>query len=340
MLPLLACRRAGAADGAAGRPDRLSFGRPPPLPAYVHCRRRPFRREVAAADPVHHRQRGLRALQLLRDAQHPDTVPGVDVAAGRARGGARGPGQGRLPQLRHRRVLLPAAGRVAVGSVLRQVQHRALVLADLLRGPRAAGRLRRRPARLLRRVVPDRARIRRDQAARGVVRRRPVRPVQQGTRQGRLRRVLLVDQLRQLLRVAADADLPSRVRARGGLRHSRDPDGDRDAGLLARPDAIRPGPSDPRPGSALLLPCRRHGAVRPRRGQGPARAGPGGLWRHAGGGAARVLGAEAGVLAGAVRVRDHLLSRARRAHRLRRRRDRAAARTRPRRTIRTRRSTT
>ena len=31
---------------------------------------------IAAADPVHHRERGLRALQLLRDAQHPDAVPG------------------------------------------------------------------------------------------------------------------------------------------------------------------------------------------------------------------------------------------------------------------------
>ena len=41
------------------------------------------------ADPLHHRQRGLRALQLLRDAQHPHRVPGHLAAALSAGGGAR-----------------------------------------------------------------------------------------------------------------------------------------------------------------------------------------------------------------------------------------------------------
>ena len=56
--------------------------------------------------------------------------------------------------------------------------------------------------------------------------------------------------------------------------------------------------------------------------------------------APRVLGAEARLLAGAVRVRHHLLPGARRADRLWRHRDVAAARTRARRSIPTRRSTT
>ena len=68
------------------------------------------------------------------------------------------------------------------------------------------------------------------------------------------------------------------------------PDGHRDAGLLAGPDAIRPGAADPRPGSALVLPRRRARRCPPAPRAGPARAGPGGRWRRAGGGAARCAG--------------------------------------------------
>ena len=38
-------------------------------------RERPSQSDVSSPDPVHHRERGLRALQLLRDAQHPHAVP-------------------------------------------------------------------------------------------------------------------------------------------------------------------------------------------------------------------------------------------------------------------------
>src|SRR5215216_7684009 len=50
----------------------------------------------APADPVHHRQRGGRALQLLWDAKHPDDLPVVDdarrVHPRQARAGAGGQG--------------------------------------------------------------------------------------------------------------------------------------------------------------------------------------------------------------------------------------------------------
>ena len=47
-----------------------------------------------------------------------------------------------------------------------------------------------------------------------VVRRRPVRPDQQAPGQDRLRRVLLDHQLRLVLRLAADADVPAQLRRR------------------------------------------------------------------------------------------------------------------------------
>jgi POT family proton-dependent oligopeptide transporter len=43
--------------------------------------------------------------------------------------------QGHVPHLRHRRVLLPAAWRLAVRPLLRQVPHRVVVLAAVLRRP-------------------------------------------------------------------------------------------------------------------------------------------------------------------------------------------------------------
>ena len=72
----------------------------------------------------------------------------------------------------------------------------------------ASRSLNRQPHRLLRRPRPDRARLRRHQAAGGGLCGRPVRPEQQASRQAGLRRLLLDHQLRLVLRLAADADLP------------------------------------------------------------------------------------------------------------------------------------
>ena len=91
-------------------------------------------------DPLHHRQRRLRALQLLRDAQHPDGVPrhvAAHVSAGRR---SRGRGEGRLPHLRHRRLLFPAARRLAGRSFLWQIQHDLLAQPRLLRSAIFASR--------------------------------------------------------------------------------------------------------------------------------------------------------------------------------------------------------
>ena len=120
-------------------------------------------------------------------------------------GGARGGGQGGLPHLRPRRLLLPAARRLAGRPLPRQVPHHPLPQPRLLRRPRLPGPVREQQGRLLHRPVPDRARLGRHQAVRLGVRRRPVRPVEQVARQGRLRRLLLDHQLRLVLRVAADA---------------------------------------------------------------------------------------------------------------------------------------
>src|SRR5262245_40537422 len=52
------------------------LGRTPTVLSPTGERRR-TRAADALADPVHHRQRGGRALQLLRDAEHPRGVPGL-----------------------------------------------------------------------------------------------------------------------------------------------------------------------------------------------------------------------------------------------------------------------
>ncbi len=83
---------------------------------------------------------------------------------------------------------------------------------------------------LLRRPVPDRARLGRHQAAGRVLRRRPVRPDQQAPGEGRVRRLLLDHQLRLVLRLAADAAVPEELRPGGRLRHPRRPDVHRDHG--------------------------------------------------------------------------------------------------------------
>ena len=131
-----------------------------------------------------------------------------------SQGGARGGGQGGLPHLRPGRLLLPAPGRLARGPVPGQVPDHPLPQPGLLRRPGLPGPVRRQQGRLLHRAVPDRPGLGRDQAVRLGVRRRPVRPVEQVARQGRLRRLLLDHQLRLLLRVAADARLPAATTAR------------------------------------------------------------------------------------------------------------------------------
>src|SRR3546814_3343741 len=60
-----------------------------------------------------------------------------------ARVDARGRGEGHLPHLRHRGVLLPAAGRLDLRPLLRQVQHRVLAVAGVRRRTRLPGAVRR-----------------------------------------------------------------------------------------------------------------------------------------------------------------------------------------------------
>ena len=210
-----------------------------------------------------------------------------------------GHGQGRLPQLRHRRVLLPAARRLAVGPLLRQVQHRALVLADLLRRPCLPGDVRRQPHRLLHRPVPDRAGVGRHQAAGGVASSATSSP----SDNKHLAKIVFdafywTINFGSLLRLAADAAVPAQLRAGRGVRHSRHPDGHRHAAVLAGPQAVRARAADARRGSAFVLQRRAHRADR---AGGRARAGR--AWSSprfgaaAGRGAAAGLGDQAGVLA-------------------------------------------
>ncbi len=205
---------------------------------------RPRRRAPAAADCLHHRQRRLRAFLVLRDAQHPHPVPDHHLAAVPAGGAAHAGGEGRVPHLRDRRVLLPAARRLAGRPLLRQVQHRAVDEPGVLPRPRLPGDLRAQPPRFLRRPRADRAGRGRHQAAGGVVHGRPVRPVEQAPGQGGVRRVLLDHQLRLVLRFAADAAVPAPLRRGGGVRHSRRPDVHRHRGVLAGPPAVRDAAAD------------------------------------------------------------------------------------------------
>src|SRR5205807_5452860 len=85
------------------------------------------------ADPLHHRQRRMRAVQLLWDAQHPDGVPrhvAADVFAG---SGAGERGEGCLSYLRRRRLFFPAAWWLDRGPVLWKIQHHLLAQPGLLR---------------------------------------------------------------------------------------------------------------------------------------------------------------------------------------------------------------
>src|SRR5436190_6436454 len=123
------------------------------------------------ADSLHHWQRGLRALQLLRDAQHPDGLP-VDVALRlSAAGGAWAGSEGDFPHVRDWRLLFSAVGRLAGRSVLREIQHDLLAEPGLLPGASVSGVFRDEPARVLYRAVADCARVGRDQAVRCGIRR-------------------------------------------------------------------------------------------------------------------------------------------------------------------------
>ena len=86
-----------------------------------------------------------------------------------------------------------------------------------------------------------------------VVRRRPVRPDQQASREGRVRRLLLDHQLRLVLRLAADADLPAAARAGRRLRHSRRADVHRHrrSSGSARKQYVMVPPAPPDPHSFL-----------------------------------------------------------------------------------------
>jgi POT family proton-dependent oligopeptide transporter len=136
----------------------------------------------------------------------------------------------------------------------------------------------------------------------GVLRRRPVHAREQAPGEGRLRRLLLDDQLRLVLRVAADAAVPARVRRGGGVRHPRHPDVHRDVIFwLGRKQYVRVPPATHDPDSFLHV---ARTALLPKQGEGrractsrPS-AGAGGL--HADG-----VGRRAGVVAGGLRLRDH-----------------------------------
>ena len=226
---------------------------------------------IATAGPVHHRQRGVRALQLLRDAQHPDAVPRHLAAAVRTGSRACRDRQGCLSLLRDRRVLLPAARRLDRRSAPRQVPHDPVAVARLLRGTRVPRRVRRQPHGLLHRAVPDRAGFGRHQTTRRVVRRRSVRSDEQTHREGRVRCVLLDHQFRVVLRLAAHAHLPAQLRAGGRVRYPRNPDVHRDRHLLGGTQEVRERSA--RPCRPAFVPARRaHGALGARRRTGTARA--------------------------------------------------------------------
>ena len=177
---------------------------------------------------------------------------------------------------------------------------------------------------LLRRPVPDRARIGRHQAAGGVVRRRPVRPVATSDLAkivfdafywsinfGSFFASLLMPIFLREYGPAVAFGIPGILMGIATLIF-----------WLGRTQYVRVPPTrgqDPH----SFFHVAAHGAVRAR---AEGRGRPGLVLAACGAALAAVLlavlGAEAGVLAGAVRVRDHRLPRARRAHRLRRRRDR------------------
>ena len=246
------------------------------------------------------------------------------VAAVRAGSRSRGPGQGRLPQLRHRRVLLPAAGRVAVGPVLRQVQHRALVLADLLRGPRAAWRCSRTTGNgfytglflialgsggikpLVVSFVGDQF----DQSQQGAWPRSSSTRSTGRSTSARFFASLLMPIFLREYGAAVAFGIPGILMFIATLIF-----------WLGRKQYVRVPPTRGQdPDSFFNVAA--HGADRPRRGQGRPGLVVAAFGAALAVGDAAVLGAQAGVLAGGFRVRHHRLPGAGRADRLRRHRGR------------------
>ena len=138
-------------------------------------------------DSLHHRKRGMRALQLLRDAEHSDRFPRLVAAPLPAGSRTRARRERRVSHLRHRRLLFPAAGRLAGRPFLWQIQYRLLAEPGLLRRSGVPGDVCHKPHRFLHRPWADRARLGRDQTVCGRIRRRPVRPDEQAPREGGLR---------------------------------------------------------------------------------------------------------------------------------------------------------
>ena len=96
----------------------------------------PRQQPLAAANQVHHRQRGGGAIQLLWHGQHPDGL--------HHRGARKIPGRCRVhhPRIQVLQLLHAPARRVGVGSVLGALSNHSLDLARLLRRARRAGVLR------------------------------------------------------------------------------------------------------------------------------------------------------------------------------------------------------
>lgn len=68
-------------------------------------------------DSLHHRERGMRALQFLRDAEHPDRFPRLVFASLPARRRTFARRERRFSHFRDRRLLFPVARRLASGPV-------------------------------------------------------------------------------------------------------------------------------------------------------------------------------------------------------------------------------
>ena len=221
---------------------RGAAARPGPSGILCAARERVRQDEVSGPDPVHHRERGLRALQLLRDAQHPDAVPRDGAPARYLPKAAR---RARAKDVFHTFVIgvyfFPLLGgwladryfgkyhTILWFSLIYCVGQGCLALfADEPNGFYAGLFL----------IALGSGGIK---PLRRVVRGDQFDSAHQAPREGRVRRLLLDHQLRLVLRVAADADLPARARPARRVRHPRRADVHRDGRILGRARALRDG---------------------------------------------------------------------------------------------------
>ena len=229
--------------------------------------------QAAAADPLHHRQRGLRALQLLRDAQHPDAVPVSGVLLSYA--APRASASGAAKDVFHIFVIgvyfFPLLGGWLADRFFGKYRTILCSQPGLLRRPRVPRAVRGQPHRLLHRPVPDRARLRRHQAAAS---RRSW--ATSSTRRNKRLAKIVFDAFYWIINFGSFfasllMPFPARTTGRRRLRHPGRADVDRHRDLLARPPALRARAAGAAgPG---FVPARRaHCALGAAPAQGPAGA--------------------------------------------------------------------